>query len=126
LQTKIFRLLVRVKVVACLNDVIVAAREIFQQFARSPTSWPAVAARPAVGPIESPFQRTHDAIVVYRGELGFPVVHPLSVPRGHIYSRNTAMGRELATRVRSTAGFKRSAVSTQHSVVFRCAVMDQL
>src|ERR1035438_6905648 len=41
-------------------------------------------------PIQSPIQRTDHAVVIHRREPGLPVVHPLSVARGHVYSRNTA------------------------------------
>src|SRR5580704_19055848 len=83
LQPEIRRLLVSVKVVACLNNVIVEAGKILQYIARGLTSGSTIAAGPAVRPVQPPVQRTDDAIVVHRRELGLPVIHPLSVARGH-------------------------------------------
>src|SRR5271157_5225887 len=124
LQAEIRRFLVGVKVVTRPNDAIVEAREIFQQIARALSRavyWyrrTAVAAGPVVCPIEAPVQRTHHAVIVHRREPGLPVVHPLSVARGHVSSRNTATGPGLANPDGSMAQFQHSAVSTQHSAVF--------
>jgi hypothetical protein len=43
----------------------------------------AVTARPIPRPLNAPLQRTHHAVVVHRGEPGFPVVHPASVEGRH-------------------------------------------
>ncbi len=93
-EAEIGGLLVGVKIVAVLDDVIVEAGKIFEEIARGLAGGTAVAARPVVRPIEAPIERTDYAVVVYPRELGLPVVHPLSVARGHLSSRNTAMGRD--------------------------------
>src|ERR1700675_1863999 len=118
LQPEIHRLLVGVKVVAGLDDAIVETGEIFQQsrvLPRALSGRTAVAAGPALCPIQPPVQWTHHAVIVHRREPGFPVVHPWSVARGHQSSRNTITGRRLATWVGLMAGFstQQSALSIQ-------------
>src|ERR1700759_5019272 len=61
-ETKIRRNLIRIKVVACRDDAaIVVAKEFFGIGIRRKVSGSeAVAARPVTGPLNTPFQWTHD------------------------------------------------------------------
>src|SRR5208337_2150789 len=94
LQAEIGRLLVSVKLVTRTYDAVVETAKIVQQIAGRLPGGTTVAAGPVLCPVQSPVQRTHHAVIVHRGEPGLPVVHPLSVARGHFYSRNTTTGRD--------------------------------
>ena len=85
LQPEIRGLLVGVKLVACpMMRSLKRAKYSSQSREPGPESFqvlpvPAVPSRPAVGPLQSPLQRTHHAVIVHRREPGLPVVHPLCV-----------------------------------------------
>src|ERR1700739_402381 len=73
----------REELVAVLNDAIVEAGKVLDQFARTLTVHRTISSRPAQGPLQSPLQRAHDTVVVDRREPGLPIVHPLAVTRAH-------------------------------------------
>src|SRR5208337_2985603 len=112
LYAEIRRLLVGVEVIADANDAVVEAAKIFQQIAGALPRRSAVAAGPVLGPIQSPVQRTHHAVIVHRGKAGLPIVHPLCVARGHVYSRNTTTERDWRPE---SVQRRNSALSSRHS-----------
>src|SRR5437660_2170424 len=82
-QTKVRRLAVGIEFVAIGDDSLVIFRKESFRIARHLPCGKSVATRPVGSPLHSPFQGTHDAVVVQRREATFPVVHPLCVTSAH-------------------------------------------
>jgi hypothetical protein len=74
---------VGIKLIAGGDDAAVEVDEDLRWITRSLSRLPAIPARPVPRKLHAPVERTHHAVVVYRSQTVFPVVHPLCVMRGH-------------------------------------------
>src|SRR6202040_1716458 len=98
LQSKVGGLLVGEKFIAGGDNAAVEIHQELRWVFGYLSRLPAIAARPVPRKFQAPVERTHHTVVVHRGELVLPVIHPLCVARGHGQSSSVTSGRRAFTR----------------------------